>query len=122
MPLFGQARLVSVAGAIDQALDWANGAVQFALWTVLLSPATGYGIFGIVEAFRRKRKRTLRSAVITLVPPVLLLLWAALAILSTPAEMMDAPVNMPLFWASLLPLSTGFWAILLAFLIPEKPR
>jgi hypothetical protein len=98
--------------------DFIGEAICFA---GLLFPLGLCGVIGVIAAFRRKRRRAIQGGLYAGIPAVLYYAVLCPAVLNTsPAERSD-PRFAWLFVSGIFPLAAGFWAILLAYLIPEKP-
>jgi hypothetical protein len=95
---------------------------ELIFWGIFLLLAFPCGVAGIIEAFRRNRKRALwRGGMASGVAFLFLLHVFArlLSALSRGGEIVGFP---EVACCGLLPLAAGFWALLLAFLIPENPH
>src|SRR5262245_36948253 len=79
------------------------------------------GVSGIVDAFRGRRALAVLSGILAGVPALVLSVWLSFAILSDPHRM-SVRESFPIILLGLVPLAAGFWAVLLALLIPAKPN
>jgi hypothetical protein len=78
------------------------------------------GVRGIVDAFEGNRKSALRRGVIAgLFSGLFLVIPLTIDVLFSPPRE-DGVEYAILFCLSLLPTAAAFWAVVLAFLIPEK--
>jgi hypothetical protein len=89
-------------------------------WAVLLFPAGVYGVYGIVQAFRRKRAAAVSAGLLSVLPAV----WFYISLCGEVfiGERRRLASNLALmFFSGFFPLAAGCWAVLLAYLIPDKP-
>jgi hypothetical protein len=95
--------------------------VRIVLWTCFWLPGTIAGIMGIIDAFRGKRKLALLWGFIAGLQGVPLCVCIGLAGVTgrTQPQEFGSLIALGL---GLLPAAAAFWAVLLAFLIPPKPR
>jgi hypothetical protein len=98
--------------------DWVNAA-EVAQWLVVLLPATLFcGMLGIMEALCGRRKRALWGGAFAGIPGLLFGGSLLLTVLNGGTHRLSFAV----FCAGGLPLFVAFWAVLLAYLVPEKPQ
>src|SRR4051794_35598424 len=92
-----------------------------AVWLLLLlSPATLAGIYGITAALRRKRAAAIRAGLCAAVPGTGYYLFLGID-LFTGFRVESLSHFLALFGCGGIPFFVGFWALLLAYLIPESP-
>ncbi len=89
-------------------------------YAAVLIPLGLFGVYGILKAFRGNRRMAMRGGLCAGIP-------AALYYALVCADMRDNSTTRSLdgfawlFCSGIFPAATAFWAILLAYLIPEKP-
>jgi hypothetical protein len=90
---------------------------------VLLFPLGYWGVYGIIKAFQGCRREALRSGLYAGVPTAFYYALLFACLLIPPSDDRPNPAD-DLQWllcAGIVPFAGAFWAILLAYLIPEKP-
>jgi hypothetical protein len=98
-----------------------NFAGVAACFVVLFFPLGICGVLGIIAAFRRRRRMALQGGLYAGIPAVVYYALLCPAVLNTSTAERSDPDLAWLFCSGIFPLAAGFWAILLAYLIPEKP-
>jgi len=98
-----------------------NFAGVAACFAVLLFPLGLCGVLGIIAAFRRCRRMAIQGGLYAGIPAVLYYALLCPAVLNTSPAARSDPDLAWLFFSGIFPLAAGFWAILLAYLIPDKP-
>jgi hypothetical protein len=89
-------------------------------WAVVLFPAGVYGVYGIVQAFRRRRGLAVTVGLWSILPAALF--YIAFCAETLLEQRPRSASNFALLvFSGIFPLASGCWAILLAYLIPEKP-
>jgi hypothetical protein len=93
---------------------------ELIFWGIFLLLALLCGVAGIIEAFRRNRKRALLRSGMASGVALLFLLHLFARLLSARSHGRELVEFAGVASCGLLPLAAGCWALLLAFLVPEK--
>jgi hypothetical protein len=88
---------------------------------ILALPGTVCGLAGLVDAFCGRRRRALVRGIIAALHAVPLSLLACADVLANHDELHGLRPLILMCWG-VVPAVIAFWAVLLAFLVPNKPQ
>jgi hypothetical protein len=83
--------------------------------------ATRKGLLGVVAAFRGERRAAVRAGLWAGIPAAGFLAAFCGHLFLGKGHVPDEVSLLVLLSAGICPLAAGFWAVLLAYLVPEKP-